>query len=40
MEIVVISTEMFTEIGLSTEMRLLWGSENFVENVPDVQRGL
>ena len=35
-----ISAEMFTGIGLSTEMGLSWGSVNFVENVPDVQRGL
>ena len=38
-EIVLTSAEMFTEIGLSTEMRLLRGPGNFVENVPDVHRG-
>ena len=31
-----ISAEIFTEIGISTEIGLLRGSGNFVENVPDV----
>ena len=35
-----ISAEMFTEIGISTEMGLSRGSGNFVENVPHVHRGL
>ena len=39
-EIVLISAEFLTEIGLSTEMGLSWGSGNFVENVPDVQLSL
>ena len=34
--IVLISAEMSTEVGLSTEMGLPWGSGNFVENMPDV----
>ena len=38
-EIPLISAELFTEIGLSTEMGLPWGSGNFVENVPHVHRG-
>ena len=38
-EIDLISAEMFTELGVSTEMGLSWGSGNFVENVPDVQGG-
>ena len=28
-----------SEIGLSTEMELSWGSGNFVENVPHVHQG-
>ena len=39
-EIVLISTEMFAEIGFSTEMGLSWGSGNFGKNVPHVHRGI
>ena len=36
MESVLISTEMFIEIGLSTEMGLSWGSRSTIEGGGDV----